>query len=99
RVVLHRHRRSSRFLRIKQIQYQRVHHSGGGPVQAATALDLTIPSDVQVAQDIDDASTHTVAPSITALDQHADAQAQAAWAASADLVELGVVRGIVEPTG
>ncbi|MFI7301493.1 hypothetical protein ACIBTS_49015, partial [Streptomyces sp. NPDC050121] len=30
RVVLHRHRRSSRFLRIKQIQYQRVHHSGGG---------------------------------------------------------------------
>ncbi|MFD7283636.1 hypothetical protein ACFV80_43265, partial [Streptomyces sp. NPDC059862] len=31
RVVLHRHRRSSRFLRIKQIQYQRVHHSGGGP--------------------------------------------------------------------
>lgn len=34
RVVLHRHRRSSRFLRIKQIQYQRVHHSGGGPKQA-----------------------------------------------------------------
>ncbi|MFF0795185.1 hypothetical protein ACFYVG_39270, partial [Streptomyces spiralis] len=33
RVVLHRHRRSSRFLRIKQIQYQRVHHSGGGPVR------------------------------------------------------------------
>ncbi|MFD0212088.1 IS3 family transposase [Streptomyces hirsutus] len=31
RVVLHRHRRSSRFLRIKQIQYQRVHYSGGGP--------------------------------------------------------------------
>ncbi|NNN34413.1 IS5 family transposase [Streptomyces sp. S3(2020)] len=31
RVVLHRHRRSSRFLRIKQIQYQRDHHSGGGP--------------------------------------------------------------------
>ncbi|MFD8013723.1 hypothetical protein, partial [Streptomyces sp. NPDC058955] len=31
RIVLHRHRRSSRFLRIKQIQYQRVHHSGGGP--------------------------------------------------------------------
>ena len=30
RIVLHRHRRSSRFLRIKQIQYQRVHHSGGG---------------------------------------------------------------------
>ena len=30
RVVPHRHRRSSRFLRIKQIQYQRVHHSGGG---------------------------------------------------------------------
>ncbi|WP_229868975.1 hypothetical protein, partial [Streptomyces chryseus] len=25
------HRRSSRFLRIKQIQYRRVHHSGGGP--------------------------------------------------------------------
>ncbi|MFF4867304.1 substrate-binding domain-containing protein [Streptomyces sp. NPDC002405] len=73
--------------------------ASAGIVQAATALDLTIPSDVQVAQDIDDASTHTVAPSITALDQHADAQAQAAWAASADLVELGVVRGIVEPTG
>ncbi|MFG2785825.1 transposase family protein, partial [Streptomyces prunicolor] len=32
RVVLHRHRRSSRFLRIKQIQYQRDHHSGGGPL-------------------------------------------------------------------
>ncbi|MEV0889461.1 group II intron maturase-specific domain-containing protein, partial [Streptomyces microflavus] len=31
RIVLQRHRRSSRFLRIKQIQYQRVHHSGGGP--------------------------------------------------------------------
>ncbi len=31
RIVLHRHRRSSRFLRIKQIQYQRVHQSGGAP--------------------------------------------------------------------
>ncbi|MFF4304614.1 MFS transporter [Streptomyces sp. NPDC001601] len=30
RVVLHRHRRLSRFLRIKQIRCQRVHHSGGG---------------------------------------------------------------------
>ncbi|MET8192141.1 carbon-nitrogen hydrolase family protein, partial [Streptomyces sp. NPDC005078] len=39
RVVLHRHRRSSRFLRIKQIQYQRVHHSGGGPVNCAAATD------------------------------------------------------------
>jgi hypothetical protein len=31
RVVLHRHRRCSRFLRIKQIQYQRVHPSGRRP--------------------------------------------------------------------
>jgi hypothetical protein len=30
RAVLHRHWRCSRFLRIKQIQYQRVHDSGGG---------------------------------------------------------------------
>ncbi|MGW5782315.1 hypothetical protein, partial [Streptomyces sp. NPDC003863] len=36
-IVLHRHRRSSRFLRIKQIQYQRVHHSGGGPVRSLGA--------------------------------------------------------------
>ncbi|MFG2570941.1 helix-turn-helix transcriptional regulator, partial [Streptomyces sp. NPDC048567] len=36
RIVLQRHRRSSRFLRIKQIQYQRVHHSGGGPRHVAT---------------------------------------------------------------
>ncbi|MFG2568711.1 immunity 49 family protein, partial [Streptomyces sp. NPDC048567] len=50
RIVLQRHRRSSRFLRIKQIQYQRVHHSGGGPLICRDQPRLTQLSQIPLEQ-------------------------------------------------
>jgi DNA-binding LacI/PurR family transcriptional regulator len=50
---------------------------GASILLAATSLGLSVPGDVRVAQDIDDATTTTVSPSITALDQHVDLQAAA----------------------
>ena len=41
RVVLHRHWRCSRLLRIKQIQYQRVHPSGRSPLRQLVAYQCT----------------------------------------------------------